>query len=95
MVTVKALDEVTLADLWREEPEDEFFWREAQERQRRLLKQLLEGALEAPAPTGYSTRGTLVGRRHSAQTPPTSAAQATRRSPPSARCSAGRGPRAR
>ncbi len=47
MVTIKALDEVTLTDLWREVPEDEVFWREAQERQRRLLKQLLEGALEA------------------------------------------------
>lgn len=47
MVTIKALDELTLADLWREVPEDELFWREAQERQRRLVKQLIEGALEA------------------------------------------------
>lgn len=47
MVTIKALDELTLADLWREAPEDEDFWRETQERQRRLVKQLLEGALEA------------------------------------------------
>jgi transposase-like protein len=46
MVTIKALDQLTLADLWREVPEDEVFWREAQERQRRLLKGLLEGALE-------------------------------------------------
>lgn len=42
-----ALDEVTPADLWREvaESEDEF-WCDARERQRRLLKVLLEGALE-------------------------------------------------
>lgn len=42
-----ALDEVTPADLWREVPasEDEFWW-DARERQRRLLKVLLEGALE-------------------------------------------------
>ncbi len=46
MVTIKALDELTPADLWREVPEDEQFWRQAQERQRQMLKQLLEGALE-------------------------------------------------
>lgn len=46
MVTIKALDELTLADLWREVPEGRDFWREAQERQRQMLKQLLEGALE-------------------------------------------------
>jgi putative transposase len=42
-----ALDELSPADLWREVPpsEDEFWW-DARERQRRLLKVLLEGALE-------------------------------------------------
>src|SRR5437879_12812777 len=47
MRRLKALDEVTPADLWREVPlaEDEF-WADARERQRRLLKVLLEGALE-------------------------------------------------
>ena len=47
MQILKALDEVTPVDLWREVPlaEDEF-WADARERQRRLLKVLLEGALE-------------------------------------------------
>ena len=42
-----ALDELSPADLWREVPpsEDEF-WYDARERQQRLLKVLLEGALE-------------------------------------------------
>src|ERR1700730_18539596 len=42
-----ALDDFSPADLWREVPpsEDEFWW-DARERQRRLLKVLLEGALE-------------------------------------------------
>lgn len=47
MVTIQALDELGLADLWREVPVEEEFWRQAQERQRELLKVLLEGALEA------------------------------------------------
>ena len=49
MQRLKALDEVTPVDLWREVPlaEDEF-WADARERQRRLLKVLLEGALEHP-----------------------------------------------
>jgi putative transposase len=46
MVTIKALDDLTLADLWREVPDDEEFWRQTRERQRQLVKQLLEGALE-------------------------------------------------
>lgn len=46
MVSIKALDAVTLADLWREVPLEEEFWEEARERQRRLLKVLIEGALE-------------------------------------------------
>lgn len=46
MVTIQALDELGLADLWREVPLEEEFWRQAQERQRALLKVLLEGALE-------------------------------------------------
>lgn len=47
MQSVKALDELTPADLWLEVPvvEDEF-WHDARERQRQLLKVLLEGALE-------------------------------------------------
>ncbi len=47
MQSVKALDELTPADLWLEVPvaEDEF-WQDTQERQRRVLKVLLEGALE-------------------------------------------------
>jgi len=47
MQSVKALDELTPADLWLEVPvvEDEF-WQDARERQRQLLKVLLEGALE-------------------------------------------------
>ena len=52
MQSVKALDELTPADLWREVPvaEDEF-WQDAQERQRRALKVILEGALEAEMTT--------------------------------------------
>lgn len=47
MQSVKALDELTPADLWLEVPVDEDeFWQDARERQRRLLKVLLEGALE-------------------------------------------------
>lgn len=47
MQRLLALDELRPADLWREVPlaEDEFWW-DAQERQRQLLKVLLEGALE-------------------------------------------------
>lgn len=46
MVSVKALDEITLADLWREVPLEEEFWSDSRERMQRLLKCLLEGALE-------------------------------------------------
>jgi len=46
MVTIQALDELGLADLWGEVPLEEEFWRQAQERQQALLKVLLEGALE-------------------------------------------------
>jgi len=47
MPRLKALDELTPADLWREVPEQEDeFWQDARERQQRLLKALLEGALE-------------------------------------------------
>jgi transposase-like protein len=47
MERVQALDEVTPEDLWREVAavEDEF-WQVARERQQRVLKVLLEGALE-------------------------------------------------
>ena len=44
MVSVKALDELTLADLWREVPADRF-WEDTEERLRVLLKLVLEGAL--------------------------------------------------
>ncbi|TLN10475.1 IS256 family transposase, partial [bacterium] len=46
VVSIKALDTLTPADLWREVPLEEEFWQEAQERQRRMLKVLLEEALE-------------------------------------------------
>jgi hypothetical protein len=46
MVSIKALDAVTPGDLWREMPLEEEFWAQARERQVRLLKGLLEGALE-------------------------------------------------
>src|SRR3972149_7055952 len=47
MKSVKALDELTPADLWLEVPvaEDEF-WQDTRERQRQILKVILEGALE-------------------------------------------------
>lgn len=47
MQRVKALDELTPADLWREVPrEDEDFWSDARQRQLHLVKVLIEGALE-------------------------------------------------
>jgi putative transposase len=47
MQRVKALDELTPADLWREVPESrDEFWRDTEEKRRGLLKTLLEGALE-------------------------------------------------
>lgn len=46
MVRIKALDEVTPADLWREVPLEEEVWEEVQARQRQALKGLLEGLLE-------------------------------------------------
>lgn len=46
MGKIKALDEVTPADLWREVPWEEEFWQVARERQRQALKVLLQGALE-------------------------------------------------
>ena len=47
MQRVKALDELTPADLWREVPrDDEEFWSDTRERQRRLVKTVIEGALE-------------------------------------------------
>ena len=45
-MSIKALDAVAPADLWREVPLEEEFWEEARQRQRRFLKVLLEGALE-------------------------------------------------
>ena len=47
MQRLKALDELTPADLWLEVPvaEDEF-WQDTRERQRQILKVILEGALE-------------------------------------------------
>lgn len=47
MVRVKALDEVRPEDLWREvKPAQDEVWQDIREKQRRLLKALLEGALE-------------------------------------------------
>lgn len=47
MQRVRPLDELTPADLWREVPESEDeFWQDTREKQTRLLKELLEGALE-------------------------------------------------
>jgi putative transposase len=43
--SVKALDQLTLADLWREVPRDRF-WEDSGARMRALLTGLLEGALE-------------------------------------------------
>ena len=45
MQRVKALDELTPADLWREVPRgDEEFWCDAREKQLSLVKVMLEGA---------------------------------------------------
>jgi len=47
LVTIKALDEIRPEDLWREvKPAQDEFWQDFQEKQRRLVKTLLEGALE-------------------------------------------------
>lgn len=47
MQRIRPLDELTPADLWREVPEaEDEFWQDARERQVRLVKALLEGALE-------------------------------------------------
>lgn len=47
MVTIKALDELRPEDLWKEvKPERDEFWYDVREKQRRLVKTLLEGALE-------------------------------------------------
>ena len=47
MQRLKALDELTPADVWREVPhkEDEF-WGDAREKQLTLVKAMVEGALE-------------------------------------------------
>ncbi len=47
MVRVKALDELTPADLWQAVPhDDEDFWVDTGERMRAVLKHLMQGALE-------------------------------------------------
>jgi putative transposase len=47
MTTLKALDELTPADLWREvKPDVDEFWQDTQAKQRQLLKTFLEGVLE-------------------------------------------------
>ncbi len=47
MVTIKALDELRPEDLWKElRPEEDEFWHDLREKQRRAVKTLLEGALE-------------------------------------------------
>ena len=45
-MSVKPLDQLTPADLWREVWEEDVVWSDTAERQRALLKHLLEGALE-------------------------------------------------
>ena len=47
METVKAVDELTLADLWRMVPADEDFWEDTKPRLRAILKHCMQGALEA------------------------------------------------
>jgi transposase-like protein len=48
VVTIKALDEIRPEDLWREvKPAKDEVWHDVQEKQRVLVKTLLEGALEA------------------------------------------------
>lgn len=47
MQRIKPLDELTLADLWREVPESQDeFWQDTREKQLRLVKLLMEGVLE-------------------------------------------------
>ncbi|TMD02245.1 MAG: hypothetical protein E6J01_18055 [Chloroflexi bacterium] len=47
MQRVKALDELTPADLWREVPEnEEEFWQDTREKHLLLVKGLVEGVLE-------------------------------------------------
>src|SRR3990172_5128239 len=47
MQRIRALEELTPADLWREVPrDDEEFWSDARERQLHLVKTLMQGALE-------------------------------------------------
>ena len=47
MISLRPLDELRPEDLWREvRPEPDEFWNDAREKQQRLLKTLLEGALE-------------------------------------------------
>ena len=47
MQRIRALEELTPADLWREVPrDDEEFWSDARERQLHLVKTLIQGALE-------------------------------------------------
>ena len=46
MVTVKALDELTLADLWQGVPRDEEFWEGTKPRLQAMLKHVMQGALE-------------------------------------------------
>ena len=48
MESLKALDELTLADLLREAPRDPL-WEDTEEQLRNLLKLVLEGALEGTA----------------------------------------------
>lgn len=46
MESVKALDELTLADLWQAVPHDEEFWEDTRPRLQTMLKHLMQGALE-------------------------------------------------
>lgn len=46
MTTVKALDELALADLWQVVPHDEDFWEDTRPRLQVMLRHLMQGALE-------------------------------------------------
>ena len=61
---VKPLDELTPADLLREVPEEvDDFWQDARERQVRLVKALLKGALEEEMTVLFGGGRALAVRR--------------------------------
>ncbi len=75
MQRVRALDEPTPADPWREVPRnDEEFWPDVREQQQRLAKMLIEGTLGEEmtlllgAPQPFGTR-LFEGLVHAIETP--------------------------